>query len=107
MHMSEHQEDDIRYLDFEVEVVGDSGGYRVGVLRSEGGEARSEFVSPCEPNETRNLWTNVQLAIYQSRGGVRRVLSPEEDRVRELGGRIMDSLLSGEVRSCWDLTRAR
>jgi len=105
--MSEDRSGGIQYLDFEVEITGSQGRYHVGVLRSEGGEARGQFASPCEPGETRNLWTNVQLAIYQSRGGVRRVLSPEEDRVRELGGQLMESLLSGGVRSCWDLTRAR
>src|SRR5215471_12155448 len=97
----------MQYVDFEVEVVGHHGDYGVAVLHSEAGEARSAFQPPWPPEEMRNLWKDVQLAIYRSRGGVRSVLSPEEDRVRDLGGKLMDSLLTGGVRSCWDVTRMR
>ena len=97
----------IRYVDFEVEVVRQDGDYRVAVLRSEAGEARSAFQPPWRPEEMRSLWKDVQLAIYRSHGGVRGVLSPEEDRVRDLGGKLMESLLAGGVRSCWEMTRMR
>ncbi len=97
----------IGYVDFEVEVVGHDGDYSVAVLRSEGGEARSSFQPPWPPEQMRNLWKDVQLAIYRSHGGVRSVLSPEEDRVRDLGGKLMESLLAGGVRTCWEMTRMR
>ncbi len=97
----------IRYVDFEVEVVRHDGDYSIAVLRSEAGEARSAFQPPWPSEKMRNLWKDVQLAIYRGHGGVRGVLSPEEDRVRELGAKLMEALLAGSVRSCWEMARMR
>jgi CHAT domain/PASTA domain len=98
---------EIEYIDFEVEIVGTGRDYSVAVLRSGSGEVRLPFRPPFPPEAIRDLWTEVQFAIDRGRGPEDGAPPADSDRMRDHGSRLMESLLSGDVRSLWDVTRER
>ncbi len=96
----------IEYIDFEVEI-GElaADGYPVAVLRSPAGEPRGMLRLPFEGLELENKLQALRLALLSSSTTVRRMASPEDATVEGFGGALFDSLFSGDVRSCLDVTR--
>ena len=96
----------IEYIDFEVEI-GEltADGYPVAVLRSPAGEPRGMLRLPFEGLELENKLQALRLALLSSSTTVRRMASPEDATVEGFGGALFDSLFSGDVRSCLDVSR--
>jgi formylglycine-generating enzyme required for sulfatase activity/CHAT domain-containing protein len=86
----------MNYLDFELEIAPGSGReYPIAVVRSPAGEAR----------ELENRLKNLQIALLRSGGRRRRVLTPEQQAVRDFGKALFDALLTGEVRGRYDVSQ--
>jgi hypothetical protein len=96
----------IEYIDFEVEI-GEltADGYPVAVLRSPAGEPRGMMRLPFEGLELENKLQALRLALLSSSTTVRRMASPDDATVEGFGGALFDSLFSGDVRSCLDVSR--
>ena len=60
---------------------------------------------PFEGLELENKLQALRLALLSSSTTVRRMASPEDATVEGFGGALFDSLFSGDVRSCLDVTR--
>ena len=96
----------IEYLDFELEIGPEAGGaYPIAVLRSPGGEPRGTLNLPFQGLELENKLQALRLALLSSSATVRRMPSPEDATVEQLGGELFDSLFAGDVRSCFDVSR--
>ncbi|MBA3764620.1 MAG: hypothetical protein H0X05_03825, partial [Actinobacteria bacterium] len=96
----------IEYIDLEVEIGEQTAdGYPVAVLRSPAGEPRGTLRLPYEGLELENKQQALRLALLSSSTTVRRMASPEDATVQAFGGALFDSLFSGDVRSCFDVTR--
>lgn len=96
----------IEYIDLEVEIGEQTAdGYPVAVLRSPAGEPRGTLRLPFEGLELENKQQALRLALLSSSTTVRRMASPEDATVQAFGGALFDSLFSGDVRSCFDVTR--
>jgi CHAT domain-containing protein len=96
----------IEYVDFELEIgPEEAGAYPVSVLRSPAGEPRGWLRLPFDGLELENKLQALKLALLSSSASVRRMPSPEDTAVEQLGGALFDSLFTGEVRSCFDVSR--
>src|SRR6516164_5071109 len=89
--------DTISYLDFDLLIRRTNGGYRAEVLFSPEGEATAEFAAPFSDLELQNFI----LRLGRPRRGRRRIGSAEMEAARELGRRLYDAVISGDVRACW------
>jgi outer membrane protein OmpA-like peptidoglycan-associated protein len=87
----------ISYLDFDLVIRRADGGYRAEVLFSPEGEATADFAAPFSDLELQNFI----LRLGRPRRGRRRIGSPEMETAKELGQRLYDAVISGEVRACW------
>ncbi|MHB1024383.1 MAG: CHAT domain-containing protein [Desulfobacteria bacterium] len=98
----------MNYVDFEVEIEQGSGReYPVAVLRSPAGEARESMYFPFDELALKNHLQALQIALLRSGGKHRSVLSNEEQTVQNFGQSLFDALLTGEVRSRFDVSRQR
>jgi len=98
----------LEYLDFELEISPGSGReYPVGVIRSPAGEARATMRFPFDELALENRLQALQIALLRSGGKRRHSLSPEEQTVQDFGQSLFDALLSGEVRSRYDVSQER
>lgn len=96
------------YLDFELEI-GDGLGrdYPVAVLRSPAGEAQPTMRFPCAELQLDSRLKDLQIALLRSVGKRRTVLTREEQAVQDLGRALFDALMAGEVRSLYDVNKAK
>jgi hypothetical protein len=93
-------------VDFEVEIGLESAGvYPVAVLRSPAGEPRGTLRLPFEGLELENKLQALRLSLLGSSGHVRRMATPEDAVVEELGGAMFDALFTGDLRSSFDVSR--
>lgn len=93
------------YLDFDVEISADkSGGYWVSVVTSPAGEAREAMHFPFSALELENRIQALQLAVLRSNQTNRRLQNTYEQVVQEFGQRLFDTLLTGEVRTRYDVS---
>jgi HSP20 family molecular chaperone IbpA len=97
---------DLDYLDFELEV--ESGGpleYLLTVIRSPAGETKSRMRFPFGELELNNYIEDLQIALLRSRLNQRKIISAEEETVRDFGRALFDALMTGEIRSLYDISR--
>lgn len=86
------------YADFDLAIEQRAdGGYRVRVLDSPAGEARVDIAFPFSPLELENF----VLKMGGPRRGVRRLESPQAEMARQFGEKLFESILTGDVRTCW------
>jgi hypothetical protein len=96
----------LRYLDFELEIGPGSGrDYPVAVVRSPAGEARETMHFPFDELALENHLNKLQIALLRSGGNRRRIPSPEEQTVQGFGQALFNALLTGEVRSRYDVSQ--
>jgi formylglycine-generating enzyme required for sulfatase activity len=98
------------YLDFDLTITISAGGgsaYPVEA-RSPAGEATATLHWTLSGLALENRLKDLQIALLSSGGG-RRALSSEEATVQQFGGELFDALISGEIRSRYDViqTQAR
>jgi hypothetical protein len=94
------------YLDFELEIGPGSGReYPVAVLRSPAGEARETMLFPFDALELEHHLKDLQIALLRSGSKRRRVLSPEDQAIQDFGRALFEALLTGEVRSRYDVSQ--
>lgn len=95
----------MNYLDFELEIgIGSGRDYPVVVVRSPAGEARETMRFPFDELMLENRLQALQIALLRSGGKQRRLPSPEEKIVQDFGRALYEALLSGEVRSRYDVS---
>jgi len=95
----------VDYLDFELQIGPGAGReYSLAVLRSPAGEARETLRFPFDELALENRLQALEIALLRSGGTRRRMATPEELTVQEFGQRLFDALLSGEVRSRYDVS---
>ncbi len=93
-------------LDFELEIRSIGGrDYQVALLRSPAGEARATMRFPYDDLILQVRLQALEIALLRSGGGRRRLAGPEEQSVLEFGRDLFDALVSGEVRSRFDVSR--
>jgi acyl carrier protein len=93
------------YLDFELEIRAGSGRkYPVAVIHSPAGETDGTMDFPFDELVLRNRLQALQIALLQSGGRRRRVLSSEEQTVQDFGRDMFNALVTGEVRSRYDVS---
>ncbi len=93
------------YLDFELEIGPGSGReYPVAVIRSPAGEARETMRFPFDELALENRLKDLQIGLLRSGGKHRQMLSSEEQTVQDFGRALLDALLTGEVRSRYDVS---
>lgn len=96
---------DIAYLDFEIEIGSGSGrDYPVAVVRSPAGEAEETMHFPFDELALDNRLKDLQIALLRSGGSRRQALSAEEQHVQAFGRDLFNALLTGEVRSRYDIS---
>jgi outer membrane protein assembly factor BamD (BamD/ComL family) len=96
------------YLDFELEISPGRGRqYTVAVIRSPAGEAREMMRFPFGELALQNRLQALQLALLRSGGKRRQILLPEEQTVQDFGRALFDTLLTGEVRSRYDVSQEK
>jgi formylglycine-generating enzyme required for sulfatase activity len=90
------------YLDFELEINSDpKGGYGIAVVKSPAGEAFETVAFPYDEATLESKLKDVQIALLRSGSKQRRVLTEEEQAVREFGQALFEFLLYGEVASLY------
>lgn len=96
----------MNYLDFEIEISPGTGReYPVAIVRSPAGEARETMKFPFDELALKDRLQNLQIALLHSGGKRRNFLSPEELTVKDFGQALFDALLTGELRSRYDVSQ--
>lgn len=96
---------DIAYLDFDIEISAGSGrDYPIAVVQSPAGEAQETMHFPFDELALDNRLKDLQIALLRSGGNRRQALSPEEQHVQGFGRELFNALLTGEVRSRYDIS---
>ncbi|MCB9420172.1 MAG: CHAT domain-containing protein [Ardenticatenaceae bacterium] len=94
-----------QYLDFEIEVgAGQGREYPVAVIRSPAGEARETMQFPYDELALENRLQSLQIALLHAGGAHRQMLTAEERLVQEFGRDLFNALLTGEMRSRFDVS---
>jgi CHAT domain len=96
----------VEYLDFDVSIGALTAAYPVSVLSSPAGEPRGALTLPFTGLELQTRLQAIEIAVLKSSGGRRRVLAPEDRAVQEFGRAMFDALISGDVRSSYDVSRS-
>jgi hypothetical protein len=96
----------LNYLDFELEIgIGSGRQYPVTVISSPAGEAQEVMVWPLDALALEGYLDKLQIALLQSGGIRRRVPSAQQQAVEEFGEVLFDTLLTGDIRSLYDVSR--
>ncbi|MBI4670283.1 MAG: CHAT domain-containing protein [Chloroflexi bacterium] len=85
------------FLDFDLSIEIDGDGYRARVLDSPAGQASTRFQFPVDDWALESFL--VSLGTVRQRA--RRVESKEMFAAKQLGARLYNAVLSGDVRTCW------
>ena len=96
----------MEYLNFDVGIAAQAVAYPVSVLSSPAGEPRGALTLPFTGLELQTRLQAIEIAVLKSSGGRRRVLAPEDRAVQEFGQAMFDALISGDVRSSFDVSRS-
>jgi len=92
------------YLDFELEIrEGGPREYPVAV-RSPAGEALGEMKFPFDEWELGHRLQALEISLLRSGGTRRRIASAEEQTVQDFGRSLFEALLSGEVRTRYEVS---
>ena len=93
------------YENFELEILPGKGkNYAVSVLHSPCGEAHSTMVLPFEKRALELLLQKLQNALLLSSGAYRLVPSSETQVVQDFGHSLFEALLTGDVRTSYDVS---
>lgn len=93
------------YFDFELEISSGIGReYPVSIIRSPAGEVHDTMHFPFDELALENALKDIQIALLRSGGKNRQLLSQEEQTVKDFGQKLFDTLLSGELRSFYDVS---
>ena len=95
----------MEYLDFELEIQpgsGPTGGvgghdYPVAVLHSPAGEDRAVMRFPFDQSALESRLKDLQIALLQSGGKRRRILSAEERVVQDFGRELFEAAFNGPI----------
>jgi hypothetical protein len=96
------------YLDFEIEIhSGRRRKYPVSVEHSPAGEARETMNFPFAPLVLENQLLSLENALLQSGSerARRRIAAPEQRTAQDFGVALLDALLTGDIRSRFDVSR--
>jgi CHAT domain-containing protein len=97
---------DLEYLDFELRIGPGSGSeYPIAASCSLAGEARETTHFPIEDQELEKHLRDLQNALLRASEKGRVGLSSEEQSVQDLGRSLFDALVTGEVRSRYDVSK--
>lgn len=93
------------YSDFELEISPGIGrDYPVSLLHSPAGEGHETMHFPFDDLLLENALKDIQIALLQSSGGKRQIISQEEQTVRNFGQKLFDTLITGELRSLYNVS---
>lgn len=96
----------MKYEDFDVDIgIGEGSEYPLSVLRSPAGEASSKLLFPFDELALQNRLLNLQNSLLRSGGKHRQILSSEQKVVQEFGQALFDSIMTGEIRSRYDVSQ--
>lgn len=96
----------MEYLDFEIEIgLGKGRNFPVRVLHSPAGEREGSMHFPFDELELENYLLRLQNALLATGTTRRRISSPSEGAVEEFGTALYEALLSGNIRTCYELSR--
>ena len=94
------------YLDFDLEIGAGAGvTYPVAVLQSPAGNARGQMTFPFRDLELENRLLALQNALLKSGGARRKVLTGDEQAVRDFGRALFAALFRDDIRSAYDVSR--
>jgi Tol biopolymer transport system component len=94
-------------LDFELEVGHSITGLYPVVARAPGGEVASSMCLPLRPTQLDQQIAVVRDAVLASTHGKNRVPTMDENPVRELGQRLFEALISGDVLALYTDSKQR
>ena len=98
----------LEYLDFDLQIAeGEGRDYPIQVLQSPAGEAHATMRFPYDELALENRLLTLQNALLRSGGTRRSVLSPEQKNVQDFGQALFEALVTGEVRSRYDVSLER
>ena len=80
--------------------------YHSSVIGS-AGEARAAFQLPFSGGELELRLKDLEIALLRSSGVRRQILRPEEQTVQNFGRELFDALITGEIRSRYDVSQER
>ena len=86
-----------RYVNFDLVIDREDDNYVARVIDSPAGEATAQFPFPFSRLELENYL----LRVGQSNRSMRRIDSPQMEAARQFGGKLYDTVFSGEVRTCF------
>lgn len=93
------------YSDFELEITRGTGrDYSIDLIHSPAGEVHETMHFPFDDLALDNALKDIQIALLQSGEGKRQIFSHEEQTVRDFGQKLFDTLITGEVRSCYNVS---
>ncbi|MEZ4865409.1 MAG: SUMF1/EgtB/PvdO family nonheme iron enzyme [Caldilineaceae bacterium] len=96
----------MEYLDFNLAIGPGQGRAYPVTVHSPAGEAHVTMTFPFDTLALDNRLKDLQIALLSS-GGTRRGLLPEEETVQTFGRELFDLLITGEVRSRYDVSQER
>jgi len=88
----------LRYRDFELKIEQEGDHYAARVLHSPAGEAKSVFTLPFSEDRLELLVLRIGGHL---RSSARRIHTEEMEAARELGGKLFNTVFSGEVHTCF------
>jgi hypothetical protein len=97
----------VEYLDFEIEIGLRRGRRYPVVVRSQEGEARATTRLPLDELQLESRLKDLKIALLSRGVGStrRKVLTPEEQSVRDFGRILFEALLPPEVRGVYAASR--
>lgn len=81
--------------------------YQVTVVHSTAGEAQATLHLPFDAHELELRLKDLEIALLRASGIRRQVLLPEAQTIQHFGSELFDALITGEVRSRYDVSQAR
>ncbi|MBV9135000.1 MAG: CHAT domain-containing protein, partial [Chloroflexi bacterium] len=94
-------------LEFEIEIGHGRGRSYPIAVRSPAGEAREQMRFPFDELALENRLQALQIALLQSGGTRRAIPTSQEETVKDFGKALFDTLLSGEIRNRYDVSRMK
>jgi hypothetical protein len=97
----------MEYEDFDLAIgLGIDRKYALSVLHSPAGNAaRGTLIFPFSEEGLKSRLKDLQIALLRSGIRRRRIFSPEEEAVQDLGRALFDAIFVNEIRSCYDVSR--
>lgn len=94
------------YFDFELEVGPGTGQeYPISIIHSPAGEAHQTIHFPFDESGLEIVLKDIQIELLKTRiEETRQILPPKEQKVKDFGQKLFDTLFSGEIRSLYDVS---